>query len=76
MKIFFDHQIFVLQQFGGISCYFNEVMKIEDRDVEVEKLDPALASVTYGQSTDLISRGKNYLNRKTGLGKLPVFGIW
>ena len=76
MKIFFDHQIFVLQQFGGISRYFNEVMKIEDRDVEVEKLDPALASVFYGKSTDLISRGKNYLNRKTGLGKLPVFGIW
>jgi len=72
MKIFFDHQIFELQQFGGISRYFNEVMKIEDQGVEVEKLDLASESVIYKQPTDLISRGKNYLKRKTGLGKLPV----
>ncbi|MEO5684455.1 MAG: glycosyltransferase family 1 protein [Chitinophagaceae bacterium] len=71
MKVFFDHQIYVQQQFGGISRYFNELMKMESHGIEVAKLDPALASMVYGSKTDLYSRGLNYVKRKTGVGRLP-----
>ena len=38
MKIFFDHQIFAIQQFGGVSRYFNEIAKIGNDEVKITRL--------------------------------------
>ena len=38
MKILYDHQIFQMQNFGGISRYFHELFSRfqEEKDVEIE----------------------------------------
>lgn len=35
MNVFFDHQIFTIQRFGGISRYFVEIMKRMPEDINV-----------------------------------------
>ncbi len=44
MKILFDHQIFDLQQFGGISRYFFELLAHLNKDASVEWELPVLYS--------------------------------
>src|SRR5579864_7500236 len=80
MKILFDHQIYILQQFGGISRYFNEVAKIEHNEVEIEKIDSDLIRKLEAETkprkvkTDLYSRGINYVKRRVLPPKKPMFG--
>ena len=78
MKIFFDHQIFAMQQFGGISRYFNELTKIEHDNIGIIKLDPSLLKDPEAEKksrkvrTDLYSRGINYVKRRVLPPKKPV----
>lgn len=67
MKILYDHQIFAIQKFGGISRYFNELMKVSEIGVEIETIDPELF-INYARipvlKQDLLSRGVRYLKRR------------
>jgi glycosyltransferase involved in cell wall biosynthesis len=36
MKIGFDHTIFLIQKYGGISRYFNEILKNLNRDINIK----------------------------------------
>lgn len=47
MKVLFDHQIFSLQQYGGISRYFFELMQNLERSRGVEILLPLLYSDNF-----------------------------
>ena len=42
MKILYDHQIFVYQEFGGISRYFYELMNAFEKDKDI-RFDLSLA---------------------------------
>ncbi len=69
MKILYDHQIFVAQKFGGISRYFNELMKTDDTKVNFEIIDPALFTVDTKNEiyrNDLLSRGFRYAKKQAG----------
>ncbi len=44
MKVFYDHQIFTLQDYGGISRYFVELMKLMKHDIDVDFILPNLFS--------------------------------
>jgi glycosyltransferase involved in cell wall biosynthesis len=70
MRILFDHQIFVMQKFGGISRYFNEIMQMQKHGVQVEKINPDLFKKTTPEPKyDLLSRGIRFLKRKYGFEK-------
>jgi glycosyltransferase involved in cell wall biosynthesis len=48
MKVIYDHQIFAMQNYGGISRYFFELMNYFDKDTEINsKLSIALSSNYY-----------------------------
>lgn len=65
MKVLYDHQIFTLQKFGGISRYFNEIMKLNDVGTQVDRIDPALfAREDTETNSSILSRGKRFLERK------------
>ncbi|UOG75943.1 glycosyltransferase family 4 protein [Hymenobacter tibetensis] len=67
MKVLFDHQIFVLQKFGGISRYFNEIMKMHSSEIDVMRVDPALFIEDQPvQKNNLLARGTRFLKRKIG----------
>mgnify|MGYP001179094255 FL=1 len=36
MKIGFDHTIFLIQKYGGISRYFNEILKNLNNDIDMK----------------------------------------
>ena len=40
MKIAFDHTIFLIQKFGGISRYFNELVNNMDKNYETKIFCP------------------------------------
>ncbi|MCW7472065.1 glycosyltransferase family 4 protein [Leptospira levettii] len=44
MRVFFDHQIFTLQDFGGISRYFVELMKLMGNEKDIEFILPNIFS--------------------------------
>ncbi len=72
MKILYDHQIFAAQKFGGISRYFQEIMKIHDQGVDVMTIDPEMF-VTPAPvpgpppPAGLFSRGARLLKRRLGM---------
>ena len=67
MKILYDHQIFTLQKFGGISRYFNELMKMQNQSIVFDTIDPALFTVANKPSSnDLFSRAQRFVGRKLG----------
>jgi len=73
MKVLYDHQIFALQKFGGISRYFNEIMKMKNEEFEVENIDPVLFDRKEIQvKQDLFSRGERFIKRKLGVYKAEV----
>ncbi len=60
MKILYDHQIFVFQDFGGISRYFYELMNVFEKDKEI--------------SFDLsLEYSNNFYIRKAGFVKCKPF---
>ena len=72
MKILYDHQIFVEQQFGGISRYFRELMKMDAEKMEVEQIDPALfLSQKRVPRNGIAARGLRLVKRKIGIPHRP-----
>jgi len=74
MRILFDNQIFELQKFGGVSRYFNELLKMSGTDLLVERIigDVAQAEIPRMAETDLFSRGMRYIKRKAGISAEAV----
>ncbi|HWK05471.1 MAG TPA: glycosyltransferase family 1 protein [Puia sp.] len=74
MKVLFDHQIFTTQKFGGISRYFNEIMKIQDASFDVDKIDPELIPLPDPELVNpgLVSRGIQFAKRKIGIKEKDV----
>ena len=67
MKLLYDHQIFQLQKFGGISRYFNELMKMDADKLNVVNIDSELFwQPQIPPKRDLFSRGVRFLRRKAG----------
>ncbi|UOQ67215.1 glycosyltransferase family 4 protein [Hymenobacter volaticus] len=77
MKILYDHQIFALQKFGGISRYFNEIMKLENDNFKVCSIDPVLFRQNeVHNKQDFFSRGERFVKRKLGVlnsTEVPAF---
>jgi glycosyltransferase involved in cell wall biosynthesis len=85
MKVIYDHQIFTLQRFGGISRYFYEIIKrgIADKEMDVQ-LSLLLSNNEYLDRENFPKvrpyfpnhdfKGKNFsmhlFNRMNTLGKL------
>jgi len=69
MRILFDNQIFLLQNFGGISRYFGEIFKMNGGDVQVQRIDiiDSKKENIRPVSGDIFSRGIRYFKRKAGL---------
>ncbi len=67
MRVLYDHQIFNMQKFGGISRYFNELMKSKSDGLHIVKIDPELFDPIPEPKYDLFSRGINYTKRKVGI---------
>ncbi|MGY2133414.1 glycosyltransferase family 4 protein [Hymenobacter sp. HD11105] len=67
MKVLYDHQIYIDQKFGGISRYFNELMKIENDLYDIDRIDPELFRVKEEViKKDILSKGKRFIKRKLG----------
>ncbi|PJZ58173.1 glycosyltransferase family 4 protein [Leptospira barantonii] len=61
MKILYDHQIFTLQRFGGISRYFYEIMRGLKKNFAVDVKHSVLySSNEYLQDRDLFPLEKEY----------------
>ena len=63
MNILYDHQIFALQQYGGISRYFYELIKLAGKDFNVDMFEGFYIN-KYG-----ISNYKDKFNRYSGIGR-------
>jgi glycosyltransferase involved in cell wall biosynthesis len=66
MKVLFDHQIYIAQQFGGISRYFNEISK-DSTELEVIKISPDIFKQV--KRKPFVERGMGFVKRKLGLQK-------
>lgn len=79
IKVLFDYQVFVMQNYGGISRYFSELMKQFNNDKEIDYylpisfssnsyLDKRSLSIFNSLISDLKFRGKSritgYINNK------------
>lgn len=64
MRILYDHQIFMMQPFGGISRYFNELMQVKNNEIEINKLWPG--PQIEAPKLSLTSRGTRFIKRKLG----------
>ncbi len=68
MKILYDHQIFLAQKFGGISRYFSELMQLQDKEVNIDRMDISLFRQSdYQPQTSLLAKGKQFLLKKAGI---------
>ena len=56
MKIFYDHQIFTLQSYGGISRYFCELMDQFSQDPDIEQT----LALRYSYNENLCNRHSLY----------------
>lgn len=65
MKVLYDHQIFSLQKYGGISRYFVELIKGLDSIPDVEtKIHILLSSNHYITNSDFVPFFKFFPNRR------------
>ena len=68
MRILYDHQIFLNQQFGGINRYFNEIMKINEKaEYEVSNIDYKLFTKereSVRNKFNLLSRSSKFFKGK------------
>lgn len=73
MKVLYDHQIFSVQRYGGISRYFYELVRefnnIQDVDCEI----PLLLSNNYYISDKKVTNHVNLLSNKQFFGKQRLF---
>lgn len=67
MKVLFDHQIYVLQQYGGISRYFYEISKGLQQDFDVEVINAIRFSNNLYTQTP-------FYNSKTFIPNIPFKG--
>jgi len=68
IKVLFDHQIFSLQLYGGISRYFANIIKSLQRNDEVKAIPGFLYSMNYYQKVENTSIERlifKYLTRKS-----------
>lgn len=77
MKILYDHQIYVMQKFGGINRYFDEIMNTQRAGFKASRIDPVLFySEPVKVKTDLYSRGLRFVKRKTGFPPKPAIDVF
>ena len=70
MKILYDHQIYLIQNFGGISRYFNELMNIANPHIEIERIEPSLFNIIDEPlDSSFLSRAGRFVERKLGVSK-------
>ena len=69
MKIFYDHQAFSLQKYGGISRYFAEIIKNKQSSIEYELFVPYSNNYYLQQ---LGYNSKSFFPNKKFKGKLPL----
>ena len=57
MKIAYDHTIFLIQKYGGISRYFNEILKNLNNDIDIKICCPFHIN-EYVQQLPLVEFGE------------------
>ena len=72
MKIFYDHQAFSLQKYGGISRYFAEIIKNKHSNIEYELFAPYSNNYYLQQ---LGYKSKSFFPEKNFKGKLPLLRL-
>ncbi|HBE43965.1 MAG TPA: glycosyltransferase family 1 protein [Deltaproteobacteria bacterium] len=75
MKIFYDHQIFTFQKYGGISRYFFELMKYFKSIGGVNITTPFIFSNNYYISDNKIIKHMKFLPHTEFRGKYRLFRL-
>ena len=73
MKVKYDHQVFEVQKYGGISRYFYELVNQFDTLDEVETNITLLLSNNYYISEKNYTRHLDFLSKKQFRGKQRLF---
>jgi hypothetical protein len=80
MKVLYDHQAFVMQKYGGISRYFNEIMKLGRESIDISTIDPDLfinkpPASTLQLKTGIISRYTRFFKRKSSVDEPKIIPL-
>lgn len=76
MKVFYDHQIFTFQKYGGISRYFFELMKFFKGTKSITIATPFIFSYNYYITDNKIIRHMKFLPRTEFRGKHRLISLF
>jgi len=76
MKILYDHQIFTVQKYGGISRYFYELMKVFHHEKEISISIPLQLSNNHYISDKHLIPHANFFPLKEFRGKYRLMMQW
>jgi hypothetical protein len=61
MRVYYDHQIFCEQSFGGISRYFFELIKKDCKPEEIKKIEKTASTLI---KPNIIGRASNQTSKQ------------
>lgn len=76
MKILYDHQIFTVQKYGGISRYFYELIKVFNDREEIQTCTPLRVSNNHYISDKQLINHANFFPHKEFRGKYRFMMQW